>query len=281
MAFINNNKFLEIKEAANSGNEKALMILQALRKGNSQMDLDNLVNDYYNVVNDVPPIEEIPNSTQEEIMPNEDQVEQMQVEASTTQEVQPVDLTELLDGEIDGLLDENELEDLSFSDFLKNKRRDTLRSKKNNDYFKAFDMQGREDYLNNKKNAYNDKFNTNRRDIERQQNDLVKSLDNYSNKVNLMLDDDFELDMNSANSAYDDLTSDETAMKSFGRHWDEVDNQEMESTLQRLVLQYGKKNVMAVLNTLRGDADNYSKHKVNQIDTEINRYSKSLDNLLK
>jgi N-methylhydantoinase B/oxoprolinase/acetone carboxylase alpha subunit len=70
-------------------------------------------------------------------------------------------------------------------------------------------------------------------------------------------------------------------MKSFGRHWDETDNQEMESTLQRLVLQYGKKNVMAVLNTLRGDADNYSKHKVNQIDTEINRYSKSLDNLLK
>ena len=170
---------------------------------------------------------------------------------------------------------------LSFSDFLKNKRRDALRSKKNNDYFRAFDMQGREDYLNNKKNAYNDKFSTNRRDIERQQNDLVKSLDNYSNKVNLMLDDDFELDMNSANSAYDDLTNNETAMKSFGRHWDEVDNQEMESTLQRLVLQYGKKNVIAVLNTLRGDADNYSKHKVNQIDTEINRYSKSLDNLLK
>ena len=36
MAFIQNSKFREISEAAKNGNEKALMIIQALRKKSSQ-----------------------------------------------------------------------------------------------------------------------------------------------------------------------------------------------------------------------------------------------------
>ena len=50
MAFINNKKMKEIMIAARNGNEKALMILQAMKKGNSQQDVDGLVNDYYNIV---------------------------------------------------------------------------------------------------------------------------------------------------------------------------------------------------------------------------------------
>jgi hypothetical protein len=279
MAFINNKKYLEISQAAKSGNEKAKMILQAMLKGNSQDELDGLVNDYYNVVNDVPPIEEI-NSYQEE----QPAVEEEVVEAyDTTQEVQPeaVDLTSLLDGEMDGLLDENILDELSFSDYLSNKKKDAIRSKKNNDYFKAFDLDGRTKYVENKKNAYNNKFDASRRDIERHHNDLETSINSYSDKVNLMLDDDYDLNMDTANQAYEELTGNENAMKSFGRHWDQMDNDNMESVLRELVVKYGKKNVMAVLNTLKGDNDNYSNFKTNQIDTEISRYSKNLENLLK
>ena len=278
MAFLNNKKYKEINEAAKGGNEKAKMILQAMLKGNSQDELDGLVNDYYNVVNDVPPIEQI-DSYQEEPAPvvEEEIVEDM----DTTQDVAPVDLTALLDGEMDGLLDENELEELSFSDFLKNKKRDSMRSKKNNDYFKAFDLEGRTNYVENKKNAYNSKFDASRRDIERHHNDMNTSLDNYVNSVNLMLDDDADLNMDTANQAYDELTGNENAMKSFGRHWDQLDNENMEMVLRELVVKYGKKNVMAVLNTLKGDNDNYSNFKTNQIDTEIGRYSKNLENLLK
>lgn len=279
MAFLNNKKYLEISQAAKSGNEKAKMILQAMLKGNSQDELDGLVNDYYNVVNDVPPIEEI-NSYQEE----QPAVEEEVVEAyDTTQEVQPeaVDLTSLLEGEMDGLLDENILDELSFSDYLSNKKKDAIRSKKNNDYFKAFDLDGRTKYVENKKNAYNSKFDASRRDIQRHHNDLETSINSYSDKVNLMLDDDYDLNMDTANQAYEELTGNENAMKSFGRHWDQMDNDNMESVLRELVVKYGKKNVMAVLNTLKGDNDNYSNFKTNQIDTEISRYSKNLENLLK
>lgn len=282
MPFINNRQYKEINEAAKGGNEKAQMILQAILKGNSQDDLNNLVNDYYNVLSDVPPIDQI-DTTQEDSPVEDEAVEDIQMISDTTQDIQPqaVDLTELLDGEMEGLLDENVLDEFSFMDFLNNKKKDGLRARKNNDYFKAFDLEGRTNYLENKKNAYNGKFDGSRRDIERHYNDTNTALDNYSNDVNLMLDDEMDLDMNTANQAYDELTGNEGAMKSFGRHWDQMDNENMKSILQELVIKYGKKNVMAVLNTLRGDNDNYSKFKNNQIDTEINRYGKSLENLLK
>lgn len=268
MAFINNKKYKEINEAANNGNEKAKMILQAMLKGNTQEDLDNLVNDYYNVVNDVPPIEQI--EQMEEVVPQE--VEQIP---------EVVDITDSLENEMKDLLDEKEIEELTFSDFLKNKRKDALRSKKNNDYFKAFDLEGRNKYVNDRKNAYNEKFNTSRRNIERNYNDINNALNKYSNDVNLMLDDEIELDINAANLAYNELTENDETMKSFGRHWDELDQQNMKEILQQLVIKYGKKNVIAVLNTLKGDNDNYSQYKTNQIDTEINRFSKNLVDLLK
>ena len=47
--FINQKKFGEIREAAKNGNEKAKMVLQAMRKFSSQEDIDRLVEDYYKV----------------------------------------------------------------------------------------------------------------------------------------------------------------------------------------------------------------------------------------
>ena len=293
MAFINNKKMIEIMEAARNGNEKALMILQAMKKGNSQQDVDSLVNDYYNIINDVPPIDLI-----EENAPIQPEVEidatsdasdtediddpQMEVDATLQPEMpEVVDLSELLGSEMEGLLDENEIEELSFNDFLGNKRRDGLRARKNADYFKAFDLEGRNNYAGNKIAEYGKKFDGHRRNIEREHSDLTNSIDNQINGVNLLLDDDIELNMDTANQAYDDLTQNEGVMSAMSRYWDETDNIGLKETLQELVIKYGKKNIMAVLNTLKSDIDNYKNFKNNQIDEEVNRYTKSIEKLLK
>lgn len=293
MAFINNRKMKEIMEAARNGNEKALMILQAMKKGNSQEDVDGLVNDYYNIVNDVPPIDLIEETPQIEPEMEYDSTSdasdtediddpQMEVDATLQPEMpQVVDLTELLGSEMEGLLDENDIEELSFNDFLGNKRRDGLRARKNADYFKAFDLDGRNNYAGNKIAEYGKKFDGNRRNIEREHTDLTTSIDNQINGVNLLLDDEIELNMDTANQAYDELTQNEGAMSSMARHWDETDSNGLKETLQELVIKYGKKNVMAVLNTLKSDIDNYKSYKNNQIDEEVNRYTKSIEKLLK
>lgn len=293
MAFINNKKMIEIMEAARNGNEKALMILQAMKKGNSQEDVDGLVNDYYNIVNDVPPIDLIEESSSiqpemevEEMSQPTDAEDiddpQMEVDATLQPEMpEVVDLSELLGREMEGLLDENEIEEFSFNDFLGNKRRDGLRARKNADYFKAFDLEGRNNYAGNKIAEYGKKFDGHRRNIEREHSDLTNSIDNQINGVNLLLDDDVELNMDTANQAYDDLTQNEGAMSAMSRYWDETDNIGLKETLQELVIKYGKKNIMAVLNTLKSDIDNYKNFKNNQIDEEVNRYTKSIEKLLK
>ena len=280
MPFINQNKLLEIREAAKGGNEKALMIMQAMRKMSPQTDIDRLVEDYYKIdtvepmiaEDEADPVEQPSLETPEELLPEV-------VEEAPEGNV--VDLTEALDSEMEGLLDEKELEDLSFADYLGNKKRDGLRGRKNADYFKAYDLEGRTNYMQNKVDAYKGKFDGRLKDIERRYNDMSKSLAGYAQGVNDMLDDETELDMNSVNSAYDELTGNGAVMSSFGRHWDDNDNASVMAELKALIMKYGKKNVMAVLNTLQSDNENYKKHLNNQVDTEIGRYSKSIESLLK
>lgn len=280
MPFINQNKLLEIREAAKGGNEKALMIMQAMRKMSPQTDIDRLVEDYYKIdtvepmiaEDEADPVEQPSLETPEELLPEV-------VEEAPEDNV--VDLTAALDSEMEGLLDEKELEDLSFADYLGNKKRDGLRGRKNADYFKAYDLEGRTNYMQNKVDAYKGKFDGRLKDIERRYNDMSKSLAGYAQGVNDMLDDETELDMNSVNSAYDELTGNGAVMSSFGRHWDDNDNASVMAELKALIMKYGKKNVMAVLNTLQSDNENYKKHLNNQVDTEIGRYSKSVESLLK
>lgn len=286
MAFINNSKFLEIRQAGKDGNEKAKMVLQAMRNGGSQEDIDRLVSDYYSL-----PIEEEP-ETQEVDLPieqtNDNQPETQEQEIP--QELEPEitessndveDLTSILDLETDGLFDENDIETLNFNDYLSNKKKDFLRSKKNADYFKAYNMEGRQKYLQDKINKYKDKFNGKIRDIDRKYDDISKSLDFYSMKVNDMLDDNVEMNMDSAGNAYNEFTDSPEIMQSFGRHWDEKDSNDIVFALNELCKKYGKKNIVAALNTLRNDNESYKKYLNGQIDTEIGRYSKSIENLLK
>lgn len=285
MAFLNNTKFKEIFEASKNGNEKAKLVMQSLQKNDAQDILDGLVNDYYAV-----PVEVESNMQEEQVPPVEPSLEVAnpeEVMAKPNPEIEQfgtnpiVDISPELDRETDGLLDENEIDDTSFSDFLKNKKRDSLRSKKNNAYFGAFALDGRNNYVEKKINDYTAKFDNKKQDIARSQRDYEKAFGLYENDVSTYFDDDVEMNMDTADAVYNDISDNERIMKSFGRHWDEEDNDTVKQELQKLVVQYGKKNVQAALNQLKSDTVNYNAYRNNQIDTEINRYSKSLKDLLK
>lgn len=288
MSFINNQKFKEIRKAAKEGNEKAKMILQAMRKMQGQDDIDRLVNDYYSVPTQEEPSEtEAPQPESDDILPPEEapssepEISEPVNEIDKAVETPAVDLTSSLDSELDGVIDEDEIDDTSFSDFLSNKQKDKNRAKKNSDYFKIYDQAGREEYLNNKIAKYKGKFNNRLRDIERRYTDMDQSISNYSQSVNDMLDDDLELNSDNVDKAYNDLTGDESVMHSFGRYWDNGDNEAVIACLKDLIAKYGKKNVIAALNYLKNDNEGYRDYLNHQVDTEIERYSKSLEKLLK
>ena len=176
MPFLNNNKFKELRTAANDGNEKAKMVLQALRQG-KQEDVDRLVEDYYAIPQQ--DMNEVAVETELESNPMENTPESVETPIQAEEPVQeefssePVieDLTSVLDKETDGLFDENEIEPMDFSKFLGNKRRDGMRAKKNADYFKAFNPDSVANYVNAKKDTYKKKFGDSLHDIDRQFHD--------------------------------------------------------------------------------------------------------------
>ena len=279
MAFLNNTKFREIREAARNGNEKAQMVLQAMIKGSPQEDIQRLSDAYYNI-DDRPVLDDSLTKIQQMPTPEEiPNAEPIQPDAGVVPEVE--DLTDILDGELDGIISREEIKDTTFKDFLGNKRTDGLRARKNADYFKAFDPVGRENYLNSKINDYKDSFNGRLKDIDRSYRDFDGSLAKYSQGVNDMVDDEMELDMSVASEAYDKITDNHDMMLGLGRGHDEEDYNSVVEALNFLVRQYGKKNVMAALNTLRSDNNNYRDFRNNQIDSEVQRYSKNLEKLLK
>jgi len=278
MPFIPNAKYREIYKSSKDGNEKALAIMQALRNGASQDDLDGLVNKYYEI--NIPEL--VPQPVEEQLAEKEapQEVETI-VEENITEVPEEIDINSILDKETEGLFDENEVEGIDFNKFIENKAKNSLRSKKNSDYFKSFNPQDRTNYINSKIGNYKTKFNNNLSDIERKYNDMVISLDAYSKDVALMLDDNIDLDMNKTASCYDDLVNDKDTMHSFGRFWDENDSQIVNNKLSSLKDVYGKQNVLAALNTLKSDNEAYRDFSNNQIDQEISRYSKSVSDLLK
>ncbi|WP_281512141.1 hypothetical protein [Mammaliicoccus vitulinus] len=291
MPFINNIRLKEIREAATSGNEKAQVILQQLRKRVPQDDINRLVEDYYKITQDnimqepveLPPTDEELAVMKEENPVNTPQVDVVDVDEALqdTSNVDTKSIDDILNKELDGLLDETELEDLRFNDFLGNKKKNSIRQLKNNNYFKAYDPVEREEYLNKRIDNYKNKFNDKLSDIARNYNDINLSLDQYLLGVNDMLDDDNALDVIKANKVYDAFTDNVGLMHSFGRYWDESDKMKVLESLKALKDEYGKQNVIAALNTLKSDNDNYRDYCINQINAKIDRFSKSIANLLK
>lgn len=281
MAYIDNIKFKEILEASRNGNEKAKMIMQGMRKMSSQDDIDRLVYEYYNVpveAEEVVPVEE-----PEEVAVTEGDniATEPEIVSEPENSGDVVDITDLLKSEMEGLVDEDEFTSVSFTDYLKNKQRDAMRATKNSDYFKAFDMNGRHAYADDMINSYRDRFSGNLRDIERGYSDNDKALSLYTQKMTDSLDDGVEFDTDATKGAYGELVGNESAMSSFGRHWDDNDVETVLTALSELSNKYGKTNVIAALNVLRGDNEGHRDYLNNMIDTNIGKYTKAIDKLLR
>lgn len=296
MAFINNKKFAEIRTAAKDGNEKALMILQAMRKLQPQADIDRLVEDYY-AIPEEPQIQPVQGENynvaeeqpKEEVSTASDSLDDVLSEDLSVEEtadipdldadVQTYNLDDITK-DMDGLIDEDEIDDMSFADFLSDKKKNLKRAKKNADYFKMYDDDSRRQYSLGAVDKYKAKFGDLERDIDRRNKDTATALGMYEQSVTDELDDDIELNADNADKAYSDLTDDSGAMHAFGRYWDDDDKANVIEALKVLIGKYGKKNVLAAINTLKSDNENYKSYMHNRIDTEVGKYSKNLENLL-
>lgn len=284
MAFINNKKFAEIRNAAKNGDEKALKVLQAMRKMQPQADIDRLVEDYYAIP--APAVEETPETpaVADDLSLDDASV----VDSVISSDIADSDgdvttITYNLDDitkDMDGLVDEDEVEDMLFSDFLADKKRNMMRARKNADYFKMYDNDSRSKYAADAVAKYKAKFGDLERDIDRRNKDTMTALGMYEQSVGDELDDEVELNADNADKAYSDLIDNSGAMHSFGRYWDEEDKANVVTELKALIGKYGKKNVLAAINTLKSDNENYKSYMHNKIDTEVGKYSKNLENLL-
>lgn len=284
MAFINNKKFAEIRNAAKNGDEKALKVLQAMRKMQPQADIDRLVEDYYAIP--APAVEETPDTpaVTDDLSLDDASVVDSVISADIADSDGDVTtITYNLDDitkDMDGLIDEDEIEDMSFSDFLADKKRNMTRARKNADYFKMYDNDSRSKYATDAVAKYKAKFGDLERDIDRRNKDTMTALGMYEQSVGDELDDEVELSADNADKAYSDLIDNSGAMHSFGRYWDEEDKANVVTELKALIGKYGKKNVLAAINTLKSDNENYKSYMHNKIDTEVGKYSKNLENLL-
>ena len=284
MAFINNKKFAEIRNAAKNGDEKALKVLQAMRKMQPQADIDRLVEDYYAIpalaVEETPETPAVADDLSLDDASVVDSVISSDIADSdgdvTTITYNLDDITK----DMDGLVDEDEVEDMSFSDFLADKKRNMMRARKNADYFKMYDNDSRSKYAADAVAKYKAKFGDLERDIDRRNKDTMTALGMYEQSVGDELDDEVELNADNADKAYSDLIDNSGAMHSFGRYWDEEDKANVVTELKALIGKYGKKNVLAAINTLKSDNENYKSYMHNKIDTEVGKYSKNLENLL-
>lgn len=284
MAFINNKKFAEIRNAAKNGDEKALKVLQAMRKMQPQADIDRLVEDYYAIP--APAVEETPETpaaTDDLRLDDASVVDSVISSDIADSDGDVTTITYNLDDitkDMDGLIDEDEVEDMSFSDFLADKKRNMMRARKNADYFKMYDNDSRSKYAADAVAKYKAKFGDLERDIDRRNKDTMTALGMYEQSVGDELDDEVELSADNADKAYSDLIDNSGAMHSFGRYWDEEDKANVITELKELIGKYGKKNVLAAINTLKSDNENYKSYMHNKIDTEVGKYSKNLENLL-
>lgn len=280
MPYIDNVKFKEILNAARNGNEKAKMVMQGMRKMSSQEDIDRLVGDYYAIPTAAAPVDEQPQVQEQEQAPIPQELEPEVVE-ETANPQDVADISDVLARETEGLFDEDEYQGVSFYEFLKNKKSDANRAMKNSDYFKAFDSDGRNAYADSLIDKYRHKFDNNLRDVEREFSDNDRAISGYAQSVNDMLDDGIEFGTDAASSAYNDLIDNESAMSGFGRYWDENDTSSVLSAIKELVDKYGKANVLSALNVLRADNNSHRDYLNNSIDTNIAKYSKNIDKLLR
>lgn len=273
--FIPYRKLSELRKAASAGDAKARNIVDRYMDRNADMEtISRLMDDYYGVTS-------TPKKKEEE---KETPALVKEVEKETV-DIVPTDKEEDdfsdLSKELDGLIDLPNIEPTSFREYVSSKEKSGRAAKKDANYFKAFDPERRKAFLEKSKKDFSDSLNGKRRDLERSYGDISSAIDIYGQYVSDMPEDDVELDISSSSKAYGDLVDNDSAMSSFGRGWDEKDLSEMKSELSDLVSKYGKKNVVAMLNSLREDGNSWRDYGNSAIDSAVSNYGKSLDKLLK
>lgn len=283
---LNNKQFMQIRAAAKRGDEKALAIMDKFVHNGSDDDIGRMCHDYF--CPSESPVSDVDDQTPDP----EGMAAVAQNEATNDAPsaagpdagpapIEPADISGDLDKELEGLIDEDEVKDSTFDDFLKKKHRDAVRAKKNRDYFSAFDPLGKASYLENKKSAYSDSFNTRRSDIDRAFRDMDRALSMYSQSVSDLPGDSMQLSPEGTDGAYGAIVESGQGSHAFGRSWDPDDMAVVTDVLKGLVAQYGKKNVLAALNVIKGDNSAFRDYRSSQIDTAVGDYGKALDKLLK
>jgi hypothetical protein len=294
MYIINNKQFNEIYKAAKGGDVKAKAIIDKYSQGDDYDAVKRLVDDYYGNGEESEPVHETEvvqeteptQETDEDSITGIDQAEKAEEaldggDAEENIAPQAVDITELLDRETDGLVDDDDIKDMSFEEFMDKKRRDANRAKKNHDYFSAFDPEGKAAYLQKKEDDYGHSFDIRRKDIERNHRDMDGAISAYAQMVGDQPDDGIKTDMGVVDKAYGDIVDTVGKSHSFGRSWDEDDMNEVKEQLMGLMQQYGRSNVIAALNILKGDNDAYRDHRNNCIDKAIKDHNGKWEELLK
>ena len=281
--FIPYRKLSELRKAASAGDAKARNIVNRYMDRNADMEtISRLMDDYYGVSSSKKKEEEkeIPTPVKEEVEKETVDIvptEKEEKPASVDKEDDFSDLSK----EFDGLVDLPSIEPTSFREYVSSKEKSRRAAKKDANYFKAFDPERRKAFLEKSKKDFSDSLNGKRRDLERSYGDISSALDIYDQYVSDMPEDYVQLDILSSSKAYGDLVDNDGAMSSFGRSWDEKDLSEMKSELSELVSKYGKKNVVAMLNSLREDGNSWRDYGSSAIDSAVSNYGKALDKLLK
>lgn len=256
MPYINKKTWAKILEAKKNGDEKAINIYDKFYDRNcGQDELNSLVGEY--LAPTPKPVVEV-------------------VEPSETSE-EGVDISEDLDKELDGLIDDDEIDEDDFKTFLKKKRNSSNRAKKDAGYFAAFDSNGRKKYYVKKTDEKAHQYDDKKRDIERAFNDMSAAIGKYIESVKKLPNDEIEYDFTSADGAYDGIIK---IGSSFGRGWDEQDVSQVISELGKLTKKYGKKNVLAALNLVSEDNLAFRNGKISSIDKSVKKYGDSLKKLI-
>lgn len=279
--FIPYRKLSELRKAASAGDSKARNIVDRYMDRNADMEtISRLMDDYYGVSSSKKKEEE----KETPIPVNEVEKETVDIVPVEKEEKSSVDKEDDfsdLSREFDGLVDLPSIEPTSFREYVSSKEKSRRAAKKDANYFKAFDPERRKAFLEKSKKDFSDSLNGKRRDLERSYGDISSALDIYGQYVSDMPEDYVQLDILSSSKAYSDLVDNDGAMSSFGRGWDEKDLSEMKSELSELVSKYGKKNVVAMLNSLREDGNSWMDYGNSAIDSAVSSYGKALDKLLK
>lgn len=301
MPFLKQSDYKNIIQAKKDGNPQATAIIQAYVKGSTQYDLDRMVHAFYNPTpaNNAEEQEEDPINAEAVEAVNEAEAKadepvevpptipvgnniDPKVIAPVVEPEQTTDISALLDADLDGLIDEDEIDDCTFEDFLADKKKNANRILKDANHFKMYDPAGRESYLVAKCGEYDKSFDTKRRDIERAFKDMDNAIASYSQSLtDTVPDDGIELNSDVTNKAYSDIVEASNGSHAFGRAWDDEDTAEMVAILNDLVGTHGKANVLAALNVIRGDNEAFRDRRNGQIDSAVKHYSKQLEDLLK